>query len=285
MGEKKLAGKVAMITSTARGIGRGCALRLAGLGADVAIIDRNLKGAEVYKAERESMTAPTVIDECKALGVRAMGIEVDLAGRAATEKAVADVVDELGRIDIAVCVADGGFVSFADELESQKGGSGSSEEGKPVDIMTTGTPSDCPENMLTRVIDLNLYTCMYTCMAVAPYMKKQKSGRIVATSSVMGVFAQGEYHPYGTARAPIIHYTSALAQKLGPYNINVNCMVLGLIHTARFGDRSELAHKIPLRRQGTVEDCAKIVEFLMTVLSDYVTGTTIAVDGGAKDVR
>lgn len=277
MGEKKLSGKVALITGGARGLGRGYALRLAGLGADIAIVDRNLKSADVYEFEKSQMTAPTVMDECKALGVRAIGLEADLTDRTITEKAVADIVDQLGRIDIAICNAGGGTATFADEREADKKESG--------DIGTTGRPSDCPQHMLLRVLDINLMTCMYTCMAVAPYMKKQKSGKIVTASSTAGLDAMGGYHPYGTAKAAIIHYTRSLAQELGPYNINVNSIAPGIIRTGRLGDRSHMAKRIPLRREGTIEDCAKVVEFLVTDLSDYVTGKTITIDGGSCDQR
>jgi len=280
MSEKKLAGKVALITGGARGLGRGYALRLAGLGADIAIIDRNLKAAEVYDFEKELMTAPSVVAECKALGVRSMGIEADLTDRALTEKVVADVVAQMGRIDIAVCNAGGGTAKFADERES---GEGDSDETG--DISTTGTPAFCPQDMLTRVLDINLMTCMYTCMAVAPYMKEQRSGKIVTCSSTAGIDARGGYHPYGTAKAAIIHYTRALAQELGPYNINVNAIAPGIIRTGRLGDRSHMAKWIPLRREGTIEDCAKVVEFLVTDLSDYVTGKTISIDGGSSNHR
>ena len=272
MSEQKLAGKVALITGGARGLGRGYALRLAGLGADIAIIDRNLKGADVYEFEREQMTAATVMEECEALGVRALGLEVDLTDRAATETAVAAIVEALGRIDIAVCNAGGGTVTFADELDSN--------EEAPIDISTTGTAADCPQDMLTRVLDINLMTCMYTCMAVAPYMKDRQSGKIVLVSSTAGLDAGVGYHPYGTAKAAIIHYTRALAQELGPFNVNVNAIAPGIIRTGRLGDRAHLAERIPLRREGTIEDCAKVVEFLVTDLSDYVTGRTIAIDGG-----
>ena len=285
MCEKKLEGKVAVITGGARGLGRGYALRLAGLGADIAIIDRNLKSADVYEYERQQMTAATVMDECEALGVRAMGIEADLADREAAEKAVAEIVEKMGSITIAICNAGGGTVTFADEREKDKTGSGSPEAGSAGDINTTGTPSDCPQETLIRVLDINLMTCMYTCMAVAPYMKKQKSGKIVTVSSVAGVEAMSGYHPYGTAKAAIIYYTRSLAQELGPYNINVNCIAPGIIRTGRLGDRSHLAEQIPLRREGTIEDCAKVVEFLVTDLSDYVTGKTITIDGGQCDHR
>ena len=285
MVEKKLAGKVALVTGGARGLGRGYALRLAGLGADIAIIDRNLKGFEVYEFERKLMTAATVMDECKALGVRAMGLEIDLTDRVATEKAVAEIVKEMGRIDIAICNAGGATTKFADELNPGETGPGRKGEAGTVDISSTGTPSDCPQDILLRVLNNNLMTCMYTCMAVAPYMKKQKSGKIVTVSSQVGIAARGDSHPYGLAKAGIIYYTRSLAQELGPYNINVNCIAPGFHHVGRSGDRSHIADRIPLRRIGTIEDCAKVVEFLTTDLSDYVTGKTITVDGGLLDQR
>ena len=282
MAEKKLAGKVALITGGARGLGRGFALRIAGLGADVAVVDRNLKAYQVYDFEKNRMTAPTVMDECKSLGVRAMGLEVDLTDRGATEKAVAEVVQQMGRIDIAVCNAGGGTVRFADEIRPGETGPERADTG---DLSTTGTPSDCSQEMLTRVLDINLMTCMYTCMAVAPYMKKQRSGKIVTVGSIGGIAAKGRYHPYGTAKAAILFYTRDLAQELGPFNINVNCIAPGIIRTGRLGDRSGMAGQIALRREGTIEDCANVVEFLVTDLSDYVTGKTITVDGGACDQR
>jgi 3-oxoacyl-[acyl-carrier protein] reductase len=275
MTDKKLTGKVALITGGARGLGRGYALRLAGLGADIAIIDRNLKAAEVYEFEREQLTAGTVMEECTALGVRAMGLEVDLTDRDAAETAVAEVAGRLGRIDIAVCNAGGGTVTFADERAPRAGANDALDE------VTTGTPADTPDAMLTRVLDINVKTCMYTCMAVAPYMKKQGGGKIVTVSSTAGVDAKGSYHPYGTAKAAIIHYTRALAQELGPFNINVNAIAPGIIRTGRLGDRSARAREqVALQREGTIEDCAKVVEFLATDLSDYVTGRTIIIDGG-----
>jgi 3-oxoacyl-[acyl-carrier protein] reductase len=220
------------------------------------------------------MTASTVMAECEAKCVRAIGIEVDLTDRAATTKAIDCIVRQLGRLDIAVCNAGGGTVVFADERASKPG---ANETG---DIVTTGTPSDCPEEMLNRVLAINLMTTTYTCMAVAPQMKRQGGGKIITVSSTAGVDARGAYHPYGMAKAAIIHYTRSLAQELGPFNINVNAIAPGIIRTGRLGDRSRMAGMTALRREGTVEDCAKVVEFLATDLSDYVTGRTIMIDGG-----
>lgn len=272
--DRKLAGKVAVVTGGARGLGRGYALRLAGLGADIAIIDRNLQAAEVYEFERQLMTSPSVTAECQAFGVRAIALEADLTDRAATARAIGEVERAFGRIDIAVCNAGGGTVVFADERNSP---AGTNDAG---DLVTTGTPSDCSEEMLNRVMDINVRTTLYTCMAVAPIMKRQQSGKIITVSSVAGVDASGGYHPYGMAKAAIIHYTRSLAQELGPFNINVNAIAPGIIRTGRLGDRSHMAASIPLRREGTIEDCARVVEFLATDLSDYVTGRTIIIDGG-----
>ena len=274
MSERKLSGKVAVITGGARGLGRGYALRLAGLGADIAIIDRNLQAADVYEFERKAMTAATVMVECQAHGVRAIGIEADLANRAAATSAIDHVVRELGRIDIAVCNAGGGTVLFADERQPVPGAN------EAADLVTTGTPSDCSEEMLARVLDINLKATMYTCMAVAVHMKRQGGGKIITVSSTAGVDARGAYHPYGMAKAAIIHYTRSLAQELGPFNVNVNAIAPGIIRTGRLGDRSHMAAMTALRREGTIDDCAKVVEFLATDLSDYVTGRTIVIDGG-----
>ena len=274
MSGRKLSGKTALITGGARGLGRAYALRLAGLGADIAIIDRNLQAASVYEFEKQQLTAETVMAECEALGVRAIGLEVDLTNRAATESAVASVVEKLSRIDIAICNAGGGTVTFADERKTTPG---ANDAG---DLVTTATPSDFTDETLSRVLDINVQTCMYTCAAVAPIMKRQRSGKIITVSSTAGVDAKGSYFPYGTAKAAIIHYTRALAQELGPFGINVNSIAPGIIRTGRLGDRSHLADGIALRREGTAEDCAGVVEFLATDLSAYVTGRTILIDGG-----
>ena len=271
---KKLKDKVALITGGARGLGRGYALRLARLGANIAIIDRNLKGFNVYDFESEQMSAGTVMEECQKLGVKSIGLTVNMADRAAAQQAIDCVVGDLTRLDIVICNAGGGTIMFADELGPHA-----------KDLSTTGVPSDCPQEMLTRVIDNNLLSCIYTCTAAVPHLKKQQSGKIVTVASIGGLSANGRYFPYGVSKAAIIYYTRTLAQELGPHNINVNCIAPGIIRTGRLGDRSALSNRIPLRREGTIEDCAKVVEFLVTDLSDYITGKTITVDGGLCDQR
>ena len=138
---------------------------------------------------------------------------------------------------------------------------------------------------------MNLYGTVYFVNAVAPHMKEQKSGRIVTVSSTAGLSpsTDGGYAHYGAAKAAIAHYTRYLAQELGPFGITANCIAPGSIATGRImavvipggaGANRDPARRIALRRQGTVDDCAKVVEFLCTDLSDYVTGQVIAIDGG-----
>ena len=143
--------------------------------------------------------------------------------------------------------------------------------------------------LLQPVTEMNLFGTVYSCNAVAPIMKQQHSEKIITVSSVAGTApsADGGYAHYGAAKAAIAHYTRYLAQDLGPFGITVNCTAPGVIATGRImatvilgssnRDRAEL---VALRRLGTVEDCAKVVEFLATDLSDYVTGTVIPIDGG-----
>lgn len=118
--EQRLKGKVAVITGGARGLGRGYALRLAELGADIAVIGCNLRAGDVYEFEANLKTAHSVAEECQALNVRAIELEADLTDRAKTFATMDMVAKELGTIDIAVCNAGGGTVLFADERDDGK---------------------------------------------------------------------------------------------------------------------------------------------------------------------
>lgn len=159
--------------------------------------------------------------------------------------------------------------------------------GRPIDTKA----STLDPALLQLVTRMNLFGTVYSCNAVARFMKQQGSGKIITVSSVAGLSASpdGGYAHCGAAKAAIAHYTRYLAQDLGPYGITANCIAPGVIATGRImqtvipgsinsnRDRSE---QVALRRLGTVEDCAKVVEFLATDLSDYVTGAVIPIDGG-----
>ncbi len=261
-----LHGKVAIVTGAARGLGRAYALRLARLGADVAIFDVDLAGAGKFG---EMLTAATVAQEVQALGCQSIEVQADLADRNAVNDAVKRVQDRFGRIDILVNNAGGAITP--------------PERSKP-SVMT--------DEDIRRIFDVNLMSTIYCCQAVAPIMVAQKSGVIVNTSSTAArtVARGGSLSHYGAAKAAVTHYTRDLAAELGPSGIRVNAIAPGVMLTARvkslaeqrgIGVASEANH-VPLRRLGEVEDCAGVVEFLVTDLSRYVTGQCISVCGGAS---
>ncbi len=262
---RKLKGQVALVTGAGRGLGRAYALRLADLGADIVINDIRLDSAREFG---EELTAQSVMAEVEARGACSLGIECSVADRDAVGAMTERVIKEFGRLDILINNAGGiageVFESFASSVSEK-------------DLRTT--------------LDRNLMGTIYCCQAASQPMKEQRWGRIVNVASQAGLQAQpgGVYASYGPAKAAIIQYTRYLAQELGPYNINVNCIAPAYIETARLHEtvfkhdaiRESVLAQIPLGRLGTPEDCAKVVEFLCTDLSDYVTGQTISICGGA----
>ena len=150
----KLDGKVAIVTGAARGLGRAYAKRLAGLGAKVAVADLNLRSYEEFEAEAKDMSADSTVAEIEASGGTAMGIEVDVRDREAVEAMAARVVKEWARVDVLVANAGGG-------------------RGRPVDTKA----SALDPALLQLVTEMNLFGTVYSCNAVAPIMKQQRSVR------------------------------------------------------------------------------------------------------------
>ena len=255
---RTLAGKVAIVTGAARGLGRAYALRLAALGADVVVCDIRLDAAVEFG---EALAEATVADECRAHGVRAVGITADLTDRQQVASMVDQAVAELGGIDILVNNA-GGML-------------------RPIERSAAST-MDLDD--LQFIMDVNLMSTVHCCQLVVPTMKARGGGRIVNVSSTAAFSGGVTFASYGMAKAAIIRYTRSLATELGPFGIHVNCIAPSLIATSRanaqFPERVAAAERIPLRRLGTPEDAAKVVEFLCTDLSDYVTGQCIVVCGG-----
>jgi len=260
----KLEGKVALVTGGARGLGRAYVLHLARLGADVVINDIDLNAAQEYN---ESLNAETVMAEVEALGRRALGVEADVADKTAVESMITQALNRFGRLDILVNNAGGNLRSHNEQSAS-------------------GTP----EEHYHYLMNLNLTGTIFCCQAASGPMREAQSGKIVNVASQAGLWSgrNGGGMPYKVAKAGIIHYTRILAAELGPHNIQVNSIAPGFILSSRAvaqGRNSEevrtrLEAEIPLRRLGTPEDCARVVEFLVTDLSDYVTGQCIPVCGG-----
>jgi NAD(P)-dependent dehydrogenase (short-subunit alcohol dehydrogenase family) len=260
----KLSGNVAVVTGGARGLGRAAALRLGMLGAHIVILDINLTAATQYG---EELSAETIAGDLRSRSISCSEIQVDLTKKAETDEAFSNIEKELGRVDILVNVA---------------GGLTTSGAGQAAEI----SAEDMRVNM-----DLNLMTTVHCCQAAAPIMRSLGGGAIVNVSSASAIwtYPDGKYAGYAVAKAALNHYTRHLAAELGPNNIRVNSIAPGLFLTSRvvalsksrgIGGAAELA-SIPLRRHGTLEDFAGVVEFLATDLSSYVTGECIPVCGGS----
>lgn len=244
---KLLEGKTAIITGAARGIGKEIALKYASEGCNIAftdlVIDENGKNTE---------------DEIKAYGVKCKGYASNAADFAATEKTVAEIKEDFGRIDILVNNA------------------GITKDG----LMLRMT-----EQQWDAVIAVNLKSAFNYIHAVLPIMMRQKSGSIINMASVVGVHGNAGQANYAASKAGLIALAKSIAQEVGSRGIRANAIAPGFIETAMTEAlspeiREEWTKKIPLRRGGKVEDIANVATFLASDMSGYVTGQVIQVDGG-----
>ncbi|CUU57572.1 NAD(P)-dependent dehydrogenase, short-chain alcohol dehydrogenase family [Parafrankia irregularis] len=245
------AGKVAVVTGAASGIGRACAVRLARDGARVAVLDLN--GGE----------AEGVAEEIRAAGGTALSATVDVADRANIDQALADVRERLGPVAILVNSAGKeGFKRFLDiTIESW-----------------------------TSILTVNLTGTFHCCQAVVPDMVEAGWGRIVNISSSSAHSGQPYMTHYVASKAGVMGFTKALALELGPAGITVNTIPPGFIDTPMtrrneergfFGSTvDELAARTPVRRAGLPEDIAAACSFLVSEEAGYITGQVIGVNGG-----
>jgi len=244
---KLLEGKVALVTGAARGIGKAIALKFAAEGADVAftdlVIDENGQATEA---------------EIAALGVKAKGYASNAASFEDTERVVAEVHKDFGRIDILVNNA------------------GITKDG----LMLRMT-----EAQWDAVINVNLKSAFNFIHALVPIMMRQRGGSIINMASVVGVHGNAGQANYAASKAGMIALAKSVAQEMGPKGIRANAIAPGFIitaMTAQLSDevKAEWMKSIPARRGGTPEDIANVAAFLASDMSSYVSGQVIQVDGG-----
>ena len=242
-----LQGKVAIITGASRGIGRETAKTLAGYGAKVVVN---------YFGSREK--AEEVVAEITAAGGTAISYKADVSNAEETKALFEEVMKQYGRIDILVNNAG---------------------------ITRDNLVMKMSEEEFTSVIDTNLLGVFHCIKQVSRIMLKQKSGRIINLSSVVGVIGNAGQINYCAAKAGVIGMTKSLARELGSRGVTVNAVAPGYIHTDMTEVLSDqvkeaVLSQIPLKRIGEVKDIAETIAFLASEKAAYITGQVIQVDGG-----
>ena len=242
-----LDGKVALITGASRGIGRAVAIKLAGAGARVII---NYAG--------NLAAAQEVEQTIKAAGGDAVIMQGDVANADVVDAMVKQITDNFGRIDILV-----------------------NNAGITRDTLLMRMK----EEDWDAVINTNLKGVFHCTKAVSRVMMKQKSGKIINMSSVVGVTGNAGQANYAAAKAGVIGFTKSMAKELASRGITVNAVAPGFIATdmtAVLSEqvKAELIARIPLGRLGATEDISAAVLFLVSEAANYITGQTLNVDGG-----
>ncbi|MBM7571788.1 3-oxoacyl-[acyl-carrier-protein] reductase [Aquibacillus albus] len=242
-----LQGKVALVTGASRGIGRAIALELAKQGAKVAV---NFAGSE-DKAQR-------VVEEIQQLGSEAIKVKANVSLETDVKDMIKQVVNEFGSLDILVNNAG---ITRDNLLMRMK------------------------EEEFDEVIQTNLKGVFLCTKGVTRQMMKQKSGRIINIASIVGVSGNPGQANYVAAKAGVIGLTKTTAKELASRNILVNAIAPGFIETDMTDKLSEdqqsgIMDMIPLAKLGKAEDVARVVRFLASEDSNYITGQTIHVDGG-----
>jgi len=236
--------RIAIVTGASRGIGASIALQLGKCGAHVVVN---------YRAN-ENMAA-NVADTIIAEGGSAETCCFDITDESQIAQAVKDIAIRHGRIDILV-----------------------NNAGISKDALLLRAKAADFENMIAT----NLKGSFFCSFHVARSMLKQKSGRIVNISSIVGLGGNAGQSIYATTKAGLIGMTKSLAKELGPKGILVNAVAPGLVETEMIQDvdQEQIIKNIPLRRIGHPEEIAGVVAFLCSDLGSYITGQVIVIDGG-----
>lgn len=240
-------GKTALVTGGSRGIGRAVCLELAGGGAGVALCYAGNEAA-----------AQETVRAVEALGAKALAVRCDVSDAAQVDALVKAVLEAFGRIDILVNSAG---------------------------ITRDNLLMRMSEADFDAVIDANLKGTFLCMKAVSRLMLKQRYGRIVSLSSVVGLRGNAGQVNYAASKAGVIGMTKSLAKELASRGITVNAVAPGFIETdmtAVLTDaaRSAALGSIPMARLGAPEDVARAAAFLASDAAAYITGQVLAVDGG-----
>ena len=242
----ELNGKIALVTGGTRGIGKAIVLKLAEAGATVCFTGRSQEAADALLAE------------LKEKGSQGLFLKSDIADFDQCQDTIKEVVKEFKKIDILV-----------------------NNAGITKDNLFMRMKSAEWE----QVLNTNLTGLFNTCKAVIKPMMKARQGRIINIGSVVGSTGNPGQVNYSATKAGLIGFTKSLAKEVASRNITCNAIAPGFIKTDMTdsipeSERAKIDASIPMQRMGTVEDVANGVLFLASAMSDYVTGTTLHINGG-----
>lgn len=256
---KKLKDRVAVVTAGGSGIGQGIAIKLSQEGADVVIVDLNLKYANI------------VAGEIKKEGVRSLSLKADVSNADEVEEMINFTIKKFGRIDILV---------------------NNAGINKPAPVW------DVTEEVWDLTMKVNLKSVFLCSKEVIPFMMKERRGKIINISSISGKKGGTWLSPYCASKFGIIGFTQSIARELAPFNINVNAVCPGIVFTPLWNKLAKVFSKklnlppdkvkeyyverIPFKRPASIDDIANVVTFLCSDEASYMTGQAINVTGGEE---
>jgi len=249
MSDQRLMDRVAIVAGGAKGLGKATSLRYAREGAIVVIADLDKESAD------------GVVQDIQGDGGRASAVVMDVTKRDDVEAVVSSTVGEHGRLDIMIVFA--GVALFGPAL-------------------------DCTDEVWQRQIDVNLTGTFLCAQIAARQMIKQKSGRIITVSSIMGQRSGDRRMSYSTTKGAVIAMTTQMSSEIAPHGVMINSIAPGPVKTQFWLDANKDAEAaestyldgIPMGRLGQPEDVANAAFFLASDDCSWITGHTLNVDGG-----